>query len=208
VRPSDNSQFGKVARRGPLGGSPGRVMAAAADAAEPFAVPLEAVPVEEAAPPAAAAVATKCPLPYNYRQGSVDGSYDKLGYSNTATAKEWRKPTERITTVYERPEADHLFGAGQLAHLSKNPDDLLNPPPLSKEEKKAKRVSLTRLRPSVGLPLATRGESWRRSRSGWTSLRTLARSTAARSQCASLARHMVMALLSSSCAPFARDIQP
>ena len=39
------------------------------------------------------------PLPYNYKLNEA-GGFDKFGYSHTATAKEWRDPTEKIATEY------------------------------------------------------------------------------------------------------------
>ena len=74
------------------------------------------------------------PLPFNYKV-NPDGGFDKFGYSNTAIAKDWRTPTERLATVFERPDSsDHLFELRAI--LSKEPDALLNPPPPTKDEKK------------------------------------------------------------------------
>ena len=91
--------------------------------------------MEHEAPPPAPGVG---PLPFNY-VANPDGSWSQLGYSHTATAKEWRAPTEKVKTIYERPAPDHLFSAGELHELSRQPNELLNPPPLSREEKRAKR---------------------------------------------------------------------
>ena len=88
---------------------------------EPIQVPAVAVPTG--------------PLPYNYKVNPA-GGYDKFGYSHTAVAKSWRAPTEKLITVVERPSSDHLF---DNPFLSKQPDELLNPPPLTKEDKQAKR---------------------------------------------------------------------
>ena len=76
------------------------------------------------------------PLPYNFR-ATADGLYEKLGYSDTAKAKDWRTPTEVLHTQTERPPPCDLFSGGQLANMPLKPGDLINPPPLSKEEKKA-----------------------------------------------------------------------
>jgi hypothetical protein len=90
----------------------------------------------DAAVPAPATVVG--PLPYNYKVNDA-GGFDKYGYSNTAIAKEWRAPTVRLATVILRPDADHLFELRTI--IAKEPDELLNPPPLSKEEKKAKAAA-------------------------------------------------------------------
>ena len=89
----------------------------------------------EAAPAPAAVVG---PLPFNYKV-NANGGFDKYGYSETAVAKDWRAPTERLSTVVGRPDSDHLFEL--RAMLSKEPDELLNPPPLTREEKKAKAAA-------------------------------------------------------------------
>jgi hypothetical protein len=95
-------------------------------------VPVEAVPV---APVPAPVVG---PLPFNYKVNAADG-FDKYGYSDTAVVKDWRTPTVRLSTVFERPESDHLFELRAI--LSKEPDELLNPPPLGKEEKRVKAAA-------------------------------------------------------------------
>ena len=106
-----------------------------AEPAPPAPVELEAEAVPAAAP------AVKGPLPFNY-VASEDGlSWTKMGYSQTAVAKDWRTPTEKINTVYELPAPDHLFSVGELALMAKQPNDLLNPPPLSKEEKRERSVA-------------------------------------------------------------------
>ena len=100
----------------------------------PEAVAEAAAPAVKEGPPG--------PLPFNYvaNQDEGDGeSWTLLGYSHTAVAKDWRKPTEKIKTVFKRPTPDNLFSAGELVSMAKQPDALLNPPPLTKEEKKAKK---------------------------------------------------------------------
>ena len=59
------------------------------------------------------------PLPYNYKLNEA-GGFDKFGYSHTATAKEWRDPTEKIATEYERPKPakGQQVGHGRRASLS------------------------------------------------------------------------------------------
>ena len=75
------------------------------------------------------------PLPYNFKKNAVEG-FDKYEYSHTALVKDWRNPTVKKTTVYDRPSADHLFEL-PMGIIGKQPDALLNPPPPTKDEKKA-----------------------------------------------------------------------
>ena len=95
-------------------------------------VPLpDGMPIPVAAVPAnAAANAVEAPLPFDHVVNPT-GGWDKMGYSATAKAKDWRSPTVRLATVYDRPAADHLFelGAAGRGHgmLDKQPDELLNP---------------------------------------------------------------------------------
>ena len=96
---------------------------------------VQAEPVPLAPTPAAVVG----PLPFNFKV-NPNGGFDKFGYSQTAVAKDWRAPTEKLSTVVERPDSsDHLFDV--RAMLSKKPDELLNPPPPTKDEKRAKAAA-------------------------------------------------------------------
>jgi hypothetical protein len=76
------------------------------------------------------------PLHHSFKINPT-GGFDRYDYSRTAVAKDWRVPTEKVAWVAERPpNSDHLFAHDSM--LSKQPNELLNPPPLTKEEKKAK----------------------------------------------------------------------
>ena len=92
------------------------------------------MPEEEVPPPAVAR--DPGPLHHSF-QVNPTGGFDRYGYSRTAVAKEWRAPSEKVAWEAERPpNSDHLFAHDIM--LSKQPNELLNPPPLTKEEKKAK----------------------------------------------------------------------
>jgi hypothetical protein len=96
---------------------------------EPVEVPAEAV---------AAPAPVVGPLPFNYKVNAA-GGFDKYGYSETAVAKDWRAPTEKLSTNVLRPDSDHVFELRTM--LSKEPDELLNPPALGKQEKKEKAAA-------------------------------------------------------------------
>ena len=101
------------------------------------AVPIPLPGGMEPAPEAALDIVVG-PLPFNFKENPL-GGFDKYGYSHTAVAKDWRSPTEKLLTVVERPSSDNLFDFASI--LSKEPGELLNPPPLTKEEKKAKATA-------------------------------------------------------------------
>jgi hypothetical protein len=133
------------------------------------------VPVAVADAPEAPAPATVVgPLPFNYKQNDT-GGFDKYGYAETAVAKDWRTPTVKLSTDVKRPESDHLFE--MRAMLSKEPDELLNPPPLSKEEKKTKAAAdkVERERRAALGDAARKQEDEQKKATKWLEARSLAR---------------------------------
>jgi len=110
----------------------------AAPAPMPIPLPegMEAVQDEDVA-----TAAPVGPLPYNFKLNAETGHYDKYDYSHTDVAKDWRAPSMKVATVIERPKPDNLFDHIGATLLSAQPTDLLNPPPLSKEEKNRKAAA-------------------------------------------------------------------
>lgn len=109
----------------------------------------------EADPPAAAPVATPAvvvPFPHPVRsifykpsEGATEAAreYVKMAYPPGAIVKDWREPTavfEPLTRLGELPSLrgkvtlPALFGS---VPIDKNPDDLLDPPELTREERRA-----------------------------------------------------------------------
>ena len=88
------------------------------------------------------------PLPFNFKAAEEGGGFTKFGYSHTDKAKDWRTPLVAGTTQPTRPQPGNLFGEGECFSMSKDPDALLNPPPLTAVEKRtakaAKKVETTR----------------------------------------------------------------
>ena len=77
------------------------------------------------------------PLPFNWSKDEETGMFTRLAYTGTQTAGDWRLPTvlETNTTKVEKPPATRLFGEGQNLSLRLEAHALLNPPPMTKQEK-------------------------------------------------------------------------
>ena len=96
----------------------------AAATVDPFPeseIPLPSGVPAPAAPPAPAPVIG--PLPYNCKLNADGTRFDIYGYSQTAIAKDWRTPTELLSTARVRPKPDKLFDF-PASFLSKQPDEL------------------------------------------------------------------------------------
>ena len=81
---------------------------------------------------------TPGPLPFNWRC-AASGMYEKLGYTHDALGKDWRSPTVVLLMQAERPKSTALFSDGEMLAMSKKPDELLNPPAPTFQEKRAAR---------------------------------------------------------------------
>ena len=102
------------------------------------------------------------PLPYNFKAigepptASAPGSqqFVEYGYSHTAKVKDWRFPTEIISTHVRRPPPNPLYWSGEMKSMIKGPDDLINPlitPPTRDEKRAAKEAKAAERERFAGL---------------------------------------------------------